>query len=162
MPKQLAKVRQDYIRYANCWEDADLLLEGLKPRIGARVLSIGSAGDNSFSFLAHEPELVVAVDINPIQLKLTELKKAAIKVLEHSEFLEFIGFSESKNRLELFTKVLSELSSETADFWKKRTDEIEKGLIFAGKFERYFNAFAYKILPLIHSNTFVAIYYFLY
>jgi S-adenosylmethionine-diacylglycerol 3-amino-3-carboxypropyl transferase len=51
MEKQLQKVRHDYLRYANCWEDADILLAGLDIKTGDLVLSIGSAGDNSFSLL---------------------------------------------------------------------------------------------------------------
>ena len=66
MREQLNEVRHDYIRYANCWEDADVLIEGLKVQPGDRVLSIGSAGDNSFSLLVNDPELLVAFDINPI------------------------------------------------------------------------------------------------
>ncbi|MGV2481690.1 UNVERIFIED_CONTAM: DUF3419 family protein, partial [Salmonella enterica subsp. enterica serovar Weltevreden] len=37
------------IRYANCWEDADILSEALDIPTGKRILSIASAGDNSFS-----------------------------------------------------------------------------------------------------------------
>ena len=66
------RVNFDIIRYANCWEDADILLAGLSPASGSKVLSIGSAGDNSFSFLVTDPELVAAVDINPTQLFLIE------------------------------------------------------------------------------------------
>ncbi len=45
----IQKVDFNIIRYANCWEDADILLEGLSPAEGSKILSIGSAGDNSFS-----------------------------------------------------------------------------------------------------------------
>ncbi len=40
------------IRYAQCWEDADILLEGLGIRPGDTCLSIASAGDNSLAMLA--------------------------------------------------------------------------------------------------------------
>ncbi|MBX9450241.1 MAG: BtaA family protein [Taibaiella sp.] len=54
--KQLdKKVAFDFIRYANCWEDADILLKGLHPAKGSSILSIGSAGDNSFSLLSTQP-----------------------------------------------------------------------------------------------------------
>ena len=42
----------DFLRYANCWEDADILCEALGVRPGARVLSIASAGDNTLALLA--------------------------------------------------------------------------------------------------------------
>lgn len=152
MSKQLNNVQHDYIRYANCWEDADVLLEGLKIESSDRVLSIGSAGDNSFSLLSEGPELVVAVDINPVQLNLIELKKAAFKTLNYNEFLEFLGFTASTRRLELFEKVKAELHEELQHFWTERIDEIQHGIIYQGKFERYFQLFRRRILPLVHTK----------
>ena len=38
------RVRFDLIRYANCWEDADILCEALAPAPGRRLLSIASGG----------------------------------------------------------------------------------------------------------------------
>ncbi|MEM6697102.1 MAG: DUF3419 family protein, partial [Bacteroidota bacterium] len=150
--KQLKNVRHDYIRYANCWEDADVLLEGLQVQKGDRVLSIGSAGDNSFSLLTGDPELVVAVDINPIQLRLIALKKAVIEALGHEDFLQFLGFKTSENRMELFQRVKNYLSPDLQRFWSERSEEIQQGIIHQGKFERYFQLFHTKVLPLIHTS----------
>lgn len=152
MKKQLTDVQHDYIRYANCWEDPDVLLEGLNVNAKDRVLSIGSAGDNSFSLLSKGPELVVAVDINPVQLNLIELKKAAFATLKYEEFLEFLGFSPSKQRMQLFEKVKTELSPELQQFWLHRQEEIENGIILQGKFEKYFELFRKRILPLVHTK----------
>ncbi|MDB3906338.1 BtaA family protein [Crocinitomicaceae bacterium] len=152
MKEQLDNVQHDYIRYANCWEDADVLLEGLQIKSGDRVLSIGSAGDNSFSLLSEGPELVVAVDINPVQLSLIELKKAAFATLEYQEFLEFLGFKPSSRRLELFEKVKTKLSDELQKFWIARQQELADGVIYQGKFERYFKLFRRRILPLVHPR----------
>lgn len=150
---QLNKVRHDYIRYANCWEDADVLIAGLRVAPGDRVLSIGSAGDNSFSLLVNDPGLVVAVDINPVQLSLIELKKAAIAVLSHEQFLQFIGFKDCANRKELFEEVRTKLPHDQQAFWEARLAEIQSGLIAQGKFERYFQLFRTKILPFIHNRA---------
>lgn len=152
MTEALSTVRHDYIRYANCWEDADVLLEGLQVSAGDRVLSIGSAGDNSFSLLTQHPEIVVAVDINPMQLQLIELKKAAFKALEYEDFLAFLGFTESTQRKALFAQVAHHLSSDSLNFWKARPNEIDAGLIAQGKFERYFELFRNRLLPLIHTS----------
>jgi S-adenosylmethionine-diacylglycerol 3-amino-3-carboxypropyl transferase len=32
------KVNFNILRYANCWEDADILLEGLQPQPGSKIL----------------------------------------------------------------------------------------------------------------------------
>ena len=70
------------IRYANCWEDPLILAEGLAVNPGEKILSIASAGDNSFYLLLNEPEIVVAADVNEVQLFLVELKTTAIRTLE--------------------------------------------------------------------------------
>ncbi len=152
MDEQLSNVAHDYIRYANCWEDADVLLSALEVGTGDHVLSIGSAGDNSFSLLCGDPELVVAVDINLIQLHLIELKKAAFRALDHSEFLQFLGFTPCDHIWELFTKVRKCMSAELSHFWSVRKGEIEAGIIHQGKFEKYFQLFHSRVLPLIHTK----------
>ena len=42
------KFNFQFIRYANCWEDADILSEALDVAENKKFLSIASAGDNSF------------------------------------------------------------------------------------------------------------------
>lgn len=150
--KQLHNVKHDFIRYANCWEDADILLKGLAPKPAGQILSIGSAGDNSFSLLTTDPTMVVAVDINKVQLFLIELKKSAIKTLDYPDFLEFLGFVNSNNRLKLFNSIKQDLTGEAKSYWEYQISNIESGLIYTGKFEKYFSIFSKKILPLVHSR----------
>jgi S-adenosylmethionine-diacylglycerol 3-amino-3-carboxypropyl transferase len=154
MPKDLsAKVNFDILRYANCWEDADILLAGLQPEGGSRIISIGSAGDNSFSLLITNPANLTAIDISPVQLYLIELKKACFLNLAHEETLAFLGFNSSKTRIDLYKNVLKKsLSPEAAQYWDSHTQTIENGIIYAGKFEKYFKLFRTRILPLIHSR----------
>ncbi|MEW6468330.1 MAG: DUF3419 family protein [Bacteroidota bacterium] len=154
MAKDLTQ-RVDFgiIRYANCWEDADILLEGLSPGPGSSILSVGSAGDNSFSLLARNPDLVVAVDVNKTQLYLVELKKAAFMELSYEELLAFLGFSASAKREELYHRIKTGLSPASRSYWDKNLIQVRQGVIFAGKFERYFQTFSRKILPWIHSGS---------
>ena len=152
MAEHLHKVDHGYIRYANCWEDAELLLEALDVREGQRVLSIGSAGDNSFSLLLNAPELVLAVDINPLQLHLIELKKAAITVLDREACLAFLGFRASNERLATFERLRSTMPDASQRFWAVLSRQIEAGVITQGKFERYFSLFRRWVLPLVHGR----------
>jgi S-adenosylmethionine-diacylglycerol 3-amino-3-carboxypropyl transferase len=154
MEKQLTeKVSFDFIRYANCWEDADILLKGLNPAPGSKILSIGSAGDNSFSLLTTDPQLVVAVDVNKIQLYLIELKKACILHLSYAEVLQFLGFRPSDKREETFNRMKQHLTEEVQTYWQKNIAQIRQGIISQGKFEKYFQLFSGKILPWIHSGN---------
>jgi hypothetical protein len=53
MPDRIEdRARFDLVRYANVWEDAEVLCAALAPAAGRRLLSIASAGDNAFALLA--------------------------------------------------------------------------------------------------------------
>ena len=154
MEKQLKeKVDFGMIRYANCWEDADVLLEGLKVEPNSRILSIGSAGDNSFSLLTTNPELVVAVDINSIQLYLIELKKVCFAHLTHEQMIAFLGFRPCSNRAQLFDALKPYLSEAASAYWTNHIEQVKAGVISQGKFEQYFQLFSRKVMPLIHSKS---------
>lgn len=120
------KVDFSIIRYANCWEDPKVLLQGLAPKRSSKILSIASAGDNSFSLLVTNPELVVAVDVNLTQLYLVELKKAAIRSLDYEDILVFLGFHEGVDRYgsteaePISSIAVAELASETHTFSLKQ------------------------------------------
>jgi S-adenosylmethionine-diacylglycerol 3-amino-3-carboxypropyl transferase len=155
----LNKVNFNILRYANCWEDADILSQALAVKKGDKVLSIASAGDNSFSLLLNDPKIVVAADVSEVQLFLVELKKACIKTLSQPETLMFLGFEESDNRKQLFEKIKKHLRPEAQRYWEEHMHQIEAGIIHEGKFERYFQLFVRKILPWIHSKkTVVALF----
>src|SRR5437660_11583755 len=89
------------IRYAQCWEDADVLVEGLDVRPGDVCLSIASAGDNSLALLTRSPARVIALDLSSAQLACLELPIAAFRELSHPELLELIGSTPRARRCEL-------------------------------------------------------------
>ena len=151
---RLNRVDFGKIRYANCWEDAELLLQGLNLLPGSKVLSIGSAGDNSFSLLTSAPQQVVVVDISPVQLYLIELKREAIRLLDRNTFMGFMDFlpMTAVKRTEIFKQIRSRLTLSARAYWDAKEEMIQLGLIHQGKFERYFQLFAHKVLPLIHSH----------
>ena len=153
MDNKLDNISHDYLRYANCWEDADLLLKEMNVSAGSRILSIASAGDNSFSLLTKDPSKIVAVDLNLVQLYLVELKKAAFKSCTYTEFIQFLGFSKCENRLSLFNKLVHNLEINSKRYWEQHLDEIERGIIYEAKFEKYFLYFSRKIVPIIHNKT---------
>ncbi len=150
--QHLEDVDHGYIRYANVWEDPFILIEGLSPKKNEKVLSIASAGDNAFALLSTTPDRVVAVDLNKTQLYLTELKAQAIREMEQEEYLKFVGFRPSTKRLHTFDLIKGQLGAEARAYWEGKKDELEKGIIYQGKFEKYLATFATKLLPLIHSK----------
>lgn len=140
------------IRYAQCWEDADILVDALNPCPGKRCLSIASAGDNTLALLARNPEYVLAVDLSAAQLACLELRVAAYRALEHEDLLELIGSTASRDRMKLYRACRTHLSAKAALFWDEHSKFVEEGIGGCGKFEEYFRIFRTRILPLIHSK----------
>ncbi|MEM1331404.1 MAG: DUF3419 family protein [Planctomycetota bacterium] len=142
------------IRYAQVWEDADVMLEALQIQPGDHCLSIASAGDNALAMLTRDPSEVVAVDLSPPQLACLGLRIAAYRCLEHPELLGLIGSRPHPDRWALFERCRRDgkLSDEHARFWSTRREAIEAGIGAAGKFERYFRLFRKLALPLAHPK----------
>lgn len=147
------RARFDIIRYANSWEDADVLCEALRPAAGKRMLAIASAGDNAFALLAGGAE-VVAADLSQAQLALVELKRAAIRQLDDRTLLAFLGVREMRNRLTVYESLRLPLAIRA--YWDANSEAIVMGVIHAGRFENYFRIFRTYVLPLVHSRRDVA------
>ena len=148
------KARFDQIRYAQLWEDADVLLLGLGEAPGATLVSICSAGDNALAMLTLDPERVVVVDLSPAQIACLRIRVAMYRGLSPTEFLELMGARPSARRGELLDRVAQTLGGEDQAFWAARkADIVAHGLGGIGKFERYFRIMRRYLLPLAQSRA---------
>lgn len=148
-----AKANFDNIRYAQLWEDADVLCAALPQDPGKTLVSICSAGDNALAMLTLDPARVVVVDLSPAQIACLHLRIGAYRALSQPEFLELMGARASTRRGALLDRAIVDLDAETQDFWGTlRDDVIAYGAGGVGKFERYFRIFRTKLLPFVHSK----------
>jgi S-adenosylmethionine-diacylglycerol 3-amino-3-carboxypropyl transferase len=147
-----AKADFSGVRYAQCWEDADVLVEALDIQPGDVCLSIASAGDNAIALLTRHPSRVIALDLSPAQLACVELRVAAYRTLEHTELLELIGSTPSRRRRALYGRCRPLLGDAARAFWDRQLAEVTAGVGGAGKFERYFGLFRRYVLPLVHRR----------
>jgi S-adenosylmethionine-diacylglycerol 3-amino-3-carboxypropyl transferase len=143
------------LRYANCWEDADVLVRALAPLDGSRCLSIASAGDNSFSLLARGAAHVLAVDLSPAQIALVALKAAAFRDLDHGRLLEFLGVRPARDRWAVYLSIRPWLDVASRAYWDGHRTAIDAGVIHAGRLEAYFRLFRRWVLPLVHRRAVV-------
>jgi len=146
-----------FIRYASVWEDAEILCAALAPVAGGgRLLSIASAGDNALALLTLDRAEVIAVALAAAQLDCLELRMAAFRRLDDPALLAFLGLTASSSRLETYRRLRTDLTVSARAFWEAHPQAIARGVIHAGKFERYLRAFRRFILPLVHSQGTIA------
>jgi S-adenosylmethionine-diacylglycerol 3-amino-3-carboxypropyl transferase len=140
------------IHYSQCWEDPEILTEALEVTREDDVISIASGGDNTFALLLNHPSSLTAVDKNPAQIFLMELKIRAIQMFEYDDFVGFIGATPCRDRERLYSYIRLSLSDMARSYWDKQAGSIDKGIIHCGKFENYFSIFRRMVLPLIHTK----------
>lgn len=153
------KVDFSIIRYSQCWEDTEILLEALDINENDICLGIASAGDNIFSMLSKNPKKVIAIDLSLPQLYLLELKREIIRKFDYQEMILFFGVISKDNnkntkkiRKEMYEEIRKNLQEKTKEYWDYNIEIIERGINHAGKLEKFFRIFNHKILPFIHSK----------
>ena len=84
-------VHRNNLVYNTCWEDPRLDREALRIGRDDEILVITSAGCNALDYALCSPRHVHAVDMNPRQNALLDLKKAGIRGLEFDDFFRMFG-----------------------------------------------------------------------
>ena len=147
----MSKADFSFIRYSNCWEDTNILLEALDIHKGETGISVASAGDNTLAMLIKEPKHIYAFDLNPTQLYCCELKIACFKCLSYKDMLTFLGVRRGE-RLSLYSRLRESLSEAARAYFDSHPDIIGNGIIHCGKFENYFRIFRNYIIPLFSTR----------
>lgn len=106
--------------YNTCWEDPRLDRQALELTPQDRVLVITSAGCNALDYALTGPAHVYAVDMNPRQNALLELKLAGIRRLEFDDFFQLFGVGHHPRAVELYQANLRpQLSTWSQGYWDR-------------------------------------------
>ncbi|GAM82441.1 hypothetical protein ANO11243_004210 [Dothideomycetidae sp. 11243] len=149
--EQLPKHEQfgdEYI-YAFTWEDSRADARLLKIGSEDVILAITSAGDNILSYAIEKPKRIHAVDLNPNQNHLLELKVAAFTALPYSDVWKLFGEGIHENFKQLLINDLSpHLSSQAFDYWlhkgpKAFSPSTSRGLYYTGGSRHAINLIRY-------------------
>lgn len=117
------------------------LLARQDPTTPKRVLMIASSGENILSVLT-DPSVAElhAVDVNPAQLHLCDLRRAALMSLSRDEHLQLFASDAApyanggERRIALYERTRAALADDARDFWDSRRDqEIAFGIHFVGR-----------------------------
>ena len=107
--------------YNTCWEDPRCDRELLELDHNSQIVMITSAGCNALAYLLDQPQKIYAVDMNPRQNALLELKKAFFKADVPEVLYECFGQGSSNNILTVYQQSLrTQLPLYAQKFWDKR------------------------------------------
>jgi S-adenosylmethionine-diacylglycerol 3-amino-3-carboxypropyl transferase len=130
------------ILFSACNEDNRCELRAFGPLQGQRVLCVTAGGGRVLNLVAQRPAEILAVDLNPAQNALLELKIAGMRELDHAGYLEFLGARPGQDRMRTYERLRSRLSAPAQAFFDASPDVIELGALLQGKLERFFGRLA--------------------
>ena len=108
--------------YNTCWEDPAVDRSALALSADDTLLAITSAGCNVLDYALTGPRRIHAVDANPRQTALLELKLAGIRRLAHADFFRIFGEGLHPHFVALYRDLLrDELSPFARAYWDART-----------------------------------------
>lgn len=107
--------------YNTCWEDPRLDRVALEFGPQDNVLVITSAGCNALDYVLAGPNHVNAVDMNPRQNALLDLKMSAIRHLEFDDFFKMFGEGRLPGAKQVYQQQLRpSLPAWSQAFWDKK------------------------------------------
>jgi S-adenosylmethionine-diacylglycerol 3-amino-3-carboxypropyl transferase len=117
-------------------EDCETEHKALQIRPQDRVLCVTASGDRPLNLLTKELHSLVAVDANPLQNALFDLKRVAISSLSHQDYLTFMGVFPSKERLKIYSQIEKKLDPMSSALWELVPKKIENGILYQGSVEK--------------------------
>ncbi len=148
-------VHRNNLVYNTCWEDPRLDRVALELGPNDNVMVITSAGCNALDYALTEPNHVYAVDMNPRQNALLELKLAGIKNLQFDDFFALFGQGRLGGARQIYEQKLrgslSEYSQIYWDRWVKFFDNKRRPFYFrgtSGTFARMVNVYTDRVIKV--------------
>jgi S-adenosylmethionine-diacylglycerol 3-amino-3-carboxypropyl transferase len=119
--KVFTAVHGNNLVYNTCWEDPRLDRVALDFSPDDNVLVITSAGCNALDYALAGPNHVYAVDMNPRQNALLDLKISGIKNLDFDTFFQMFGEGRLPNAKSIYEDQLRDSLPEwSQQFWDKK------------------------------------------
>jgi S-adenosylmethionine:diacylglycerol 3-amino-3-carboxypropyl transferase len=124
--------------FAQIREDPEVESAVVARRAPRRIVCVGSGGCVALSLLADGVEAVHAVDLNPAQCAVIELKRAAIVELDRDAYLAFIGEAPSDDRAATYERLAPRLPAYARERFAARPEWVSGGINHAGVTERFY------------------------
>ncbi len=149
--KVFSYVHHNNLVYNTCWEDPQCDRQLLDLDTESRVVMITSAGCNALDYALDKPNEIHAIDMNPRQNALLELKKASILAGSFDDHWQLFGEGNHQKAKQFYIEKLRDtMPAFSQKYWDRKIDRfIGKGIrksfywystsgLFAYMVSRYF------------------------
>lgn len=140
---------RETILFSACNEDSRCEWRAFGSIEGKRVFCVTAGGGRVLNLVAAKPREILAVDLNPAQNALLELKIAGMRELDHAGYLAFLGVRPAADRLAVYERLRPRLSSGAQRFFDLNRPLVDQGALLSGKLERFFGKLA-KLMRIAH------------
>jgi S-adenosylmethionine-diacylglycerol 3-amino-3-carboxypropyl transferase len=138
------------LNFSSSNEDGETELDALCGT--KRILCLTGSGTRPLDMLLSGADEVIALDVNPTQNALLDLKVAAIKSLDHCDFLTFLGLGQLRPSGIYYDQVRNQLSPAMRQYWDRNRRLAGSGVWYAGKWEKLLRWNA-RMLRLFRGNA---------
>lgn len=141
------------LNYTSVNEDWRTETAALRLRDGDRVLAITGSGSRILDLLAVADVDVVGIDLDGPQNHLLWLKVEAMRRLDYPKYAAFLGIDdeEPRSREATLSSLIPHLPPEAHAFWSVNAALVRGGVLYAGRFERWFHR-ASRVARLLHPR----------
>ena len=145
-------VHRNNLVYNTCWEDPRLDRVAMEIGPQDNILVITSAGCNALDYALTGPNAVYAVDMNPRQNALLDLKMAGIRNLDFEDFFSFFGHGGHHDASRIYRQALrSSLAPWSQGYWDKKIKLFDRRQSFyffgtSGRFARFINFYVDRVI----------------
>jgi S-adenosylmethionine-diacylglycerol 3-amino-3-carboxypropyl transferase len=147
--KVFSNIHGNNLIYNTCWEDPRCDRQMLDIQPDSKMVMITSAGCNALDYLLDNPQEINAIDVNPRQNALLQLKIAVFKHGTYEDLWKFFGEGHHDQSVEVYAQKLRPHLPEFArEFWDRNIIHFRKKSFyffgtsgtFAWVFYQYINA----------------------
>ncbi len=114
------KVHNSWLIYNASWEDPRIDRQLLELDENSKVVVLTSAGCNALDYLLDSPAEINAIDMNPRQNALLNLKLAIIKHRNFEDLFKMFGEGSHQDFRKVYADVRDSLSDSDKEFWDKK------------------------------------------
>ncbi|MEZ5589365.1 MAG: BtaA family protein [Gammaproteobacteria bacterium] len=113
-------VHEHNLIYNMCWEDPRIDRQLMQLDASSRVLVLTSAGCNTLDYLLDSPAEIHAVDVNPRQNALLELKLALIRGANFEDLFAMFGRGSHQAFQTVYSDLRQDLPAYAKTFWDQK------------------------------------------